>query len=176
MLWLRTLLFTLIVPGTVLALVPFGLLAAGGSPALHLGAVRWSGLLPVGFGLVIIAWCFGDFVRRGRGTPAPYDPPRELVVAGLYRCVRNPQYVGVFLVTVGEALLAESVVLLGYAALLVVAYNLFVRYYEEPTLGRLFGSAYARYRESVPRWLPRWPIDTAAVADPGRRGDGSANS
>jgi protein-S-isoprenylcysteine O-methyltransferase Ste14 len=102
----------------------------------------------------MIARCFVDFVRRGRGTPAIYDPPRELVVAGLYRYVRNPQYVGVVLVVVGEALLSGMVVLFGYAALMALGYHLFVRYYEEPTLGRLFGVAYTRYREAVPRWLP----------------------
>jgi protein-S-isoprenylcysteine O-methyltransferase Ste14 len=72
--------------------------------------------------------CFVEFVRRGRGTPAPYDPPRALVVAGLYRVVRNPQYVGVLLVVVGEALMAEAAALLGYAAFLATAYHLFVRY------------------------------------------------
>jgi len=157
MLWLRTLVFTLIVPGTVLVLVPVALLASGVGPVLQLGPARWVGLLPLGTGLVVILWCFGDFVRRGRGTPAPYDPPRRLVVTGLYRSVRNPQYVGVVLVAAGEALLAEAAVLLGYAGLLAVVYHLFVRYYEEPTLTRLFGEAYTRYRADVPRWLPRWP-------------------
>jgi len=157
MLWLRTLLFTVLVPGTVLVLVPLALLASGAGPTLPLGPGRWVGILPLGLGLVVILWCFVDFVRHGHGTPAPYDPPRKLVVAGLYRSVRNPQYVGVILVAVGEVLLAEAVVLLGYAALLAVAYHLFVRYYEEPTLSRLFGEAYLQYREAVPRWLPRWP-------------------
>jgi protein-S-isoprenylcysteine O-methyltransferase Ste14 len=108
----------------------------------------------------VILSCFVDFIRRGRGTPAPYDPPRELVVAGLYRYVRNPQYVGVFLVSVGEALMADATILLGYAALLATGYGLFVRFYEEPTLGRLFGESYARYCDAVPRWLPRWPRPT----------------
>jgi protein-S-isoprenylcysteine O-methyltransferase Ste14 len=157
MLWLRTLLFTLLVPGTVLVFVPLALVGSGFGPTLQLGAFRWVGLLPMGLGLVVILWCFVDFIRRGRGTPAPYDPPRKLVVAGLYRSVRNPQYVGVLLVAVGEALLTGAVVLLGYAALLAVAYHSFVRYYEEPTLSRLFGQAYTRYCEAVPRWLPRWP-------------------
>jgi len=128
----------------------------GLGPRLELGPARYSGLVPLLVGLVIILRCFADFVRRGRGTPAIYDPPRELVVAGLYRHVRNPQYVGVVLVVVGEALLTGMVVLFGYAALMAVGYHLFVRYYEEPTLGRLFGEPYARYREAVPRWLPRW--------------------
>jgi protein-S-isoprenylcysteine O-methyltransferase Ste14 len=156
MLWLRTALFTLLIPGAVLGLVPLALLAGGFGPALRLGHARWAGLVPFAVGLAIIVWCFVEFVRRGRGTPAPYDPPRDLVVSGLYRHVRNPQYVGVVLVAVGEALLAQAGVLLGYAAFLAIGYHLFVRYYEEPTLGRLFGESYTRYRESVPRWLPSW--------------------
>jgi protein-S-isoprenylcysteine O-methyltransferase Ste14 len=156
MLWLRTGLFTLLVPGTVLVLVPVALLATGLGPTLSLGPARWVGLVPLALGLGMILYCFAEFVRRGRGTPAPYDPPRELVAAGLYRYVRNPQYVGVLLVAVGEAMLAEAVVLLGYAAVLAIAYHLFVRYYEEPTLAGLFGEAYSRYREAVPRWLPSW--------------------
>jgi protein-S-isoprenylcysteine O-methyltransferase Ste14 len=100
---------------------------------------------------------FVEFIRRGRGTPAPCDPPRELVASALYRLVRKPQYLGVLLVAVGHALLAEAAVLLGYAVVFAIAYHLFVTYYEKPMLGRLFRDAYARYRESVPRWLPRWP-------------------
>lgn len=156
MLWLRTVLFTIAVPGTELVLVPLVVVLLGLGPRVELGPARYSGLVPLLVGLVIILRCFVDFVHRGRGTPAPYDPPRELVVAGLYRYVRNPQYVGVVLVVVGEALLTGMVVLFGYAALMAVGYQLFVRYYEEPTLGQLFGEPYARYREAVPRWLPRW--------------------
>lgn len=160
MLWLRTALFTLLVPGTVFVFVPAALLATGSGPPLNLGPVRWVGLLPLALGLVAILTCFVAFIRKGRGTPAPYDPPRELVVAGLYRYVRNPQYVGVVLVAVGEAVLAEAVILLGYAVVLAIAYHLFVRYYEEPTLGRLFGAAYTRYCEAVPRWWPQWSCGT----------------
>ncbi len=157
MLWLRTLLFTILVPGTVLVLLPLALVASSVGPRFDFGPASYSGLVPLLAGLSVIVACFVDFVRRGRGTPAPYDPPRELVITGLYRYVRNPQYVGVVLVVVGEALLSGAAVLFGYAAFLAVAYHLFVRYYEEPTLSRLFGEAYAQYRVSVPRWLPRYP-------------------
>ena len=155
MLWVRTVLFTILVPGTELVLLPLVVVFLRLGPRLDLGPERYLGLVPLLVGLVVIGRCFADFVRRGRGTPAPYDPPRELVVAGLYRYVRNPQYVGVVLVIVGEALLCGRVVLVGYAALLAIGYHLFVRHYEEPTLGRLFGEPYARYREAVPRWVPR---------------------
>ncbi len=157
MLWLRTVVFTILVPGTEFVLVPLVVVHLDLGPRTELGPVRYLGLVPLLVGLVMILRCFADFVHRGRGTPAIYDPPRELVVAGLYRYVRNPQYVGVVLVLVGEALLTEMFVLFGYAALMAIGYHLFVRYYEEPTLRRLFGEPYARYREDVPRWLPRWP-------------------
>ena len=155
MLWLRTLLFTILVPGVELVLVPLVVVQLDLGPRLELGPAEYIGLAPLAAGLIIIFRCFADFVRRGRGTPAIYDPPRELVVAGLYRYVRNPQYVGVVLALVGEALLTGMVVLFGYAALMAIGYHLFVRCYEEPTLGRRFGEEYARYREAVPRWLPR---------------------
>lgn len=154
MLWLRTIIFTLVVPGTVLGLVPYALVTGDVGPRFNLGRLH-----PLGFtlllpGLAIIIWCFTEFVRRGRGTPAPYDPPRQLVISGLYRNVRNPQYVGVVLVVLGEALLLGRVVLIGYAILLAVCYHLFVKFYEEPTLKRMFGEAYLRYCAVVPRWLP----------------------
>lgn len=167
MLWLRTAVFTVLVPGTELVLVPLAVVLWDLGPRLELGPARYAGVVPLLTGLVVILRCFADFIRRGRGTPAIYDPPRELVVAGLYRHVRNPQYVGVVLVIVGEAVLTGRAVLLGYAALMAVLYHLFVRYYEEPTLGRLFGEPYARYQEAVPRWLPGRPGRTRAVPDVG---------
>jgi protein-S-isoprenylcysteine O-methyltransferase Ste14 len=157
MLWWRTAVFAVLVPGTELVLVPLAVVRLRLGPRVDLGPARYLGLVPLVAGVGIIGWCFTDFVRRGRGTPAVYDPPRELVVAGLYRCVRNPQYVGVVLALVGEALLSGRVVLFAYAALMAFAFHLFVRLYEEPTLGRLFGESYARYRDAVPRWLPRRP-------------------
>src|SRR5688572_8383967 len=102
MLWLRTLLFTLLVPGTVLGLVPLALVASGWGPRFDPGAAFWIGFTLLMSGVVIIVWCFVDFVRRGHGTPAPYDPPRRLVVVGLYKYVRNPQYLGVFFAVLGE--------------------------------------------------------------------------
>ena len=153
-LWLKTALFSLVVPGTVLLGVPAALLAANIGPRRDPGAWRWLGLALLVPGALVIARCFADFVRRGRGTPAPYDPPRELVVAGLYRYTRNPQYLGVLAVVLGEAALTGAAVLLAYAAVLAVGYHLFVTRHEEPALRRLFGDAYARYCAAVPRWLP----------------------
>jgi protein-S-isoprenylcysteine O-methyltransferase Ste14 len=155
MLFLRTLLFTILVPGTVLVLIPLALLHSRLGPPLDFSPVYYLGIVPLFIGLVVIFWCFADFIRPGRGTPAPYDPPRTLVIGGLYRYVRNPQYVGVFLVALGEAFLSRAPVLFGYTLFLLLAYNLLVRCYEEPTLKRQFGEAYQEYCATVPRWFPR---------------------
>jgi len=155
MIWLRTVVFAALAPGTLLILVPFVLVSHDIGPRFDLWAVQLLGFVPLAIGLATILWCFVDFVRRGTGTPAPYDPPRQLVVGGLYRYVRNPQYIGLALVVVGEALLTGEMVLFGYAVMLAVGYHLVVKYYEEPILSRRFGEAYARYFDAVPRWLPR---------------------
>lgn len=154
MLWLRTVLFALLIPGTELILVPYILVQRLGEQ-FDLGPLRLLGFGLFVPGLAIITWCFIDFIRRGHGTPAPYDPPRRLVIVGLYRHVRNPQYIGVVLIVLSEALFFGNTALLGYAAFFAVGYHLFVRFYEEPTLKRLFGEDYTRYCETVPRWIPK---------------------
>jgi protein-S-isoprenylcysteine O-methyltransferase Ste14 len=116
----------------------------------------------VGFGLLMVGAliyliCVMEFAVRGRGTPAPIDAPKQLVVSGLYRYVRNPMYVGVLAVVLGLTFLTRSLELLGYAALLALAFHTFIRLYEEPTLRRLFGSEYDQYCATVPRWFPRMP-------------------
>src|SRR5258707_15614549 len=134
MLWLRTILFTVLVPGTVLGLVPFALTASSTGQRIDLGTAHLMGFTLLLPGVAIIIWCFIDFIRRGHGTPAPYDPPRQLVVVGLYKCVRNPQYVGVYLVALGEAILSGRTILFGYAVFLAIGYHLFVRSCDQPTL------------------------------------------
>jgi protein-S-isoprenylcysteine O-methyltransferase Ste14 len=138
----------------VLGLVPFVLVRNFGRQ-FELGHFQLLGLVLLVPGLTVIIWCFIDFVRRGDGTPAPYDPPRRLVVTGLYKHVRNPQYIGVVLTASGEALFSGSLILLGYAVFLAIGYHLFVRSYEEPTLKKIFGEDYVHYTEAVPRWLPK---------------------
>ena len=150
---LKTLLFTILVPGTVAVLVPWWLLRGEG---ILQGAWRGAaGGLLIACGAAAYLRCAWDFAMRGGGTPAPVDPPRTLVIAGLYRYVRNPIYLGVLGVLIGEALLFRASVLLGYAGAFFLACHLFVTMYEEPTLRRKFGAAHERYCESVPRWFPR---------------------
>jgi protein-S-isoprenylcysteine O-methyltransferase Ste14 len=115
------------------------------------------GLAAIGIGVVLLGACISEFARRGRGTLAPVDPPTELVVHGPYRYVRNPMYLSVTVIVLGEALLTGSRALLLYWAVWFAAANLFVIGYEEPTLHRRFGPAYERYRAKVRRWLPRPP-------------------
>jgi protein-S-isoprenylcysteine O-methyltransferase Ste14 len=149
---LKTLIFMAIAPAMVTIYLPYALLPSGRVPLP--GSVRYLGLLPIVVGALAECWCAWDFAVKGRGTPAPFDPPKELVARGLYRRVRNPMYVAVMSILAGEALFFASRTLAVYALAVFVWFNLFVLLYEEPTLRRKFGEAYERYCEAVPRWLP----------------------
>jgi protein-S-isoprenylcysteine O-methyltransferase Ste14 len=154
MLWLRALFFVLLLPGTIGFAVPIWLgMHSGADP----GASRWLGVALQLTGTCILLWCVRDFAARGRGTLAPVDPPKELVAVGLYRWVRNPMYVGVVTALIGHALFFGSGALWLYAAVVFTGFHLFVTLYEEPGLRARFGDSYARYRASVPRWIPRPP-------------------
>ena len=156
MVLLKTIIFMIIVPGTVLVWAPYRLLSSSSaSSPLDSPGLRYFGVIPILLGAAIILWCAWDFTFAGKGTPAPIDPPKRLVVRGLYRYVRNPMYVGVLSVILGEALLFQSLALIEYAAVAFVCAYLFVIFYEEPTLSRKFGESYKNYREAVPRWIPR---------------------
>ena len=158
MVLLKTIIFTFVVPGTITVLIPYWILSsASAPPPLPLGGFRYFGFLPLVIGVAIYCWCAWDFTFAGKGTPAPIDPPKELVVRGLYRYVRNPMYVGVMSILVGEALLFASRTLFGYAALVFALFFLFVVVYEEPTLRNKFGESYREYCRNVSRWIPRAP-------------------
>ena len=150
---LRAIFFVLLLPGTVAGYVPFGILRAADRlrvPELSLSSVGAS-ILAIA-GAVVLLRCVWDFFAKGKGTLAPIDPPRVLVVSGLYRFTRNPMYNGVIALIVGEAWLFSSVSLLEYALLMLVFFHLWVVLYEEPTLESLFGESYRAYRRAVPRW------------------------
>lgn len=104
-------------------------------------------------GCVVLGWCVRDFFVSGRGTLAPWDPPRALVRNGLYRYSRNPMYVGVLLITTGWAVSFRSWGLAGYAGVLLAGFHLRVLFHEEPWLERAFGAEWDAYRAAVPRWL-----------------------
>jgi protein-S-isoprenylcysteine O-methyltransferase Ste14 len=119
------------------------------------GIFHYLGALPILIGVMIYFWCAWDFTFAGRGTPAPIDPPKELVVRGLYLYVRNPMYVGIISILLGEALLFASKRLFAYTAVAFIFYFLIVVFYEEPVLRRKFGESYLEYCKHVPRWIPR---------------------
>lgn len=106
-------------------------------------------------GLVSLLDSFCRFALVGLGTPAPVAPPRFLVVSGQYRHVRNPMYVAVLVIVIGQAMVLGSGVLVPYAGVLWLIFHSFVVLYEEPVLGSRFGASYDVYRQNVPRWLPR---------------------
>ncbi len=150
---IRTLAFTLLYPGAVCALLPWGVLwLSSGDVRATFDTVGVLGILLMLLGAVVYVWCAWDFGAQGRGTPAPYDPPRELVVGGLYRYSRNPMYVGIMVILLGEAALWHSMTLLIYAAIVAVGFHLRVVLYEEPALRRLFGESFERYCRTVRRW------------------------
>lgn len=156
--WLaaRSLLWAVVLPGTVAVFIPWRFLGLGDvrldlHDPMHIGG----GAL-FATGALLLALCIWEFAATGRGTLAPMDPPRELVVVGLYRYVRNPMYLSVATILVGELLLTRSTGLLIFAAVWFVIMNLFVIGYEEPCLRRRFGASYEAYATRVGRWLPRF--------------------
>jgi protein-S-isoprenylcysteine O-methyltransferase Ste14 len=148
--------FLLLAPGTVAVFVPWWISRwRMQPPLLGLAASRVAGLLMVTAAVAILLDSFVRFALQGRGTPAPVLPTRQLVVTGLYRHVRNPMYVAVVAVIVGQGLILGDVRVLGYGALLWLVFHLFVVGYEEPTLRRSFGAEYEKFCANVPRWIPR---------------------
>jgi protein-S-isoprenylcysteine O-methyltransferase Ste14 len=142
----------------LLILVPARLLDRSGiARPPGIGVIELLGATAATVGALLALWCIFTFVFVGRGTPAPFDPPRRLVVRGPYRFVRNPMYLGAGLALAGAAVIYHSLVLFGYLALLAVIVQGMVVWYEEPTLSRLFGADYQRYRREVHRWLPQRP-------------------
>ena len=106
-------------------------------------------------GCVLLLWCVRDFYVAGRGTLAPWAPPKNLVIVGLYRYSRNPMYVGVLLMLAGWALAYQTRGLTIYALTMAVVFHLRVVFFEEPWLAEAHGEQWTRYRAGVPRWLLR---------------------
>jgi len=113
------------------------------------------GLVLMGCGLAIVIWCARDFYVAGKGTLAPWDPPRRLVAVGLFRFTRNPMYIGALTLVAGWALVTGSPWVGWYLIVLAVAFHLRVIFHEERWLARNFPSDWAAYSANVPRWLPR---------------------
>jgi len=150
----RNLVFTALVPGLGGAWLPWRILTSGGRTA---SPAAWEAIPVIAAGIGLYGWCVWNFGAAGRGTPGPWDAPRQVVMSGPYGWVRNPIYIGALLVVLGEAWLFLSLPLLAYAAVMAACFHLFVIGYEEPALRRRFGAGYAGYLQAVPRWVPRRP-------------------
>jgi protein-S-isoprenylcysteine O-methyltransferase Ste14 len=158
----------LLLPVMATIVIPAAIIAAGGP-----GSGGWSapfgcvapviGGLLIGLGLALIVTTIALFARLGRGTLAPWDPTRKLVVRGVYRYVRNPMISGVFCVLLGEAVALKSIYLFGWFVSFVALNLVYIPLVEEPRLERRFGADYVQYKRDVPRWIPR----------PGRRSSAS---
>ena len=153
---LRSLLWTVLLPGFFAGYVPWRFFGLDwpGLQVFSLASIL--GLLCIGLGAGLLAACIVEFARSGRGTLSPVDPPQHLVVRGLYRYVRNPMYLSVTAIVLGEALLTRSAALTAYWAIWFACANLFVIGYEEPSLRLRFGASYDGYTQQVGRWLPRF--------------------
>jgi protein-S-isoprenylcysteine O-methyltransferase Ste14 len=152
-----TIVFTLLVPGSAIGLVPYYLLSGWRlePPLLGWSPWRWAGAALFLVAAPIFLAFLVRFVREGHGTPAPIAPTRHLVVGGPFRYVRNPGYASGIAMIVGQGLFFGSGAVLVYAAVMALGFHLFVLLYEEPTLRRTFGAEYDAYCREVPRWLPR---------------------
>lgn len=147
----KTVIFTILVPGTVAGIIPKTLATDALGPSLFSSI----GFLPMALGAAVYFWCAWDFATAGQGTPAPIDPPKNLVARGLYRYVRNPMYLAVLIVILGESIAFRSVRIFNYALVVCVFFHSFVVLYEEPVLRNKFGASYEEYLRKVPRWVPR---------------------
>jgi protein-S-isoprenylcysteine O-methyltransferase Ste14 len=150
---LGSLLFLVVAPGTVAGWIPYALSGWRLRPAPW--PLRALGVALIALGVVLLLSCFARFALVGRGTPAPIAPPERLVVSGAYAHVRNPMYVALVALILGQAALLPDVRLAGYAALVWLVSHLFVLGYEEPTLRRSFPEDYRAFFAAVPRWIPR---------------------
>ena len=155
--WLaaRSLLWTILLPGLFAGSVPWRYFGLRDVQVSLSDPVQLLGLLLTCAGAVLLAACIVEFARSGRGTLSPVDPPRHLVVRGLYRYVRNPMYLSVTAIILGEVVLTRSTALAAYWVVWFACVNLFVIGYEEPTLRRQFGASYDEYAKHVGRWVPR---------------------
>jgi len=155
---LRSLFFLILVPGMLIGYVPYAI-SMTDNELFGPGTIAYAAVPLWLIGGVSMLWCFWNFLVNGKGTPAPIDPPKELVAVGLYRFVRNPMYVAGILGLVGWILWSPSLALIVTPFLFFTAAHLFVTLYEEPTLRKKFGITYEEYCKRVPRWFPKFKQD-----------------
>jgi protein-S-isoprenylcysteine O-methyltransferase Ste14 len=145
-------------PGTVTVLIPFWILSSRTIQSFSIHPIRYLGVPLILIGAAGLLWCIWDFFSQGRGTLAPIDPPKHLVVRGFYRYVRNPMYVCVVTILTGEAIFFLSKSVLFEAGIFFFLAYMFVVFYEEPVLRGQFGESYDEYVRTVGRWIPRMKV------------------
>ena len=155
---LRSLLFTLCIPASATVWIPWLIVSQRIPPESTVPlSMRLPGVFLIAAGAVLYCGCLWDFTFTGRGTPAVWDPPVVFVSKGPYRFVRNPMYLAIVSILLGEALLFRSIILAWMGAGFAVGFHLFVVFYEERALKQRFDGSYEHYCSQVSRWLPRWP-------------------
>jgi protein-S-isoprenylcysteine O-methyltransferase Ste14 len=154
---LKTILFMILVPGTMVVLLPCYLV--GSDPALFsFGVFRWLAVPFWAAGAAAMTWCARVFIVDGEGTPLPTNPPKRLITSGLFHLLRNPIYMGAVILLLGFVFWHPASSILWIPVIVAISAHLFVILYEEPHLRKTFGSEYEQYCRSVPRWFPKWRI------------------
>lgn len=162
MLWVKGILFTILIPGTVAEYVPW-LIRRNRMPDIETGYFQWAGVLVMIIGILIYLWTVASFLLRGKGTPAIWftkalsfiigEEPMKMVSSGIYRYSRNPMYIGVITTVAGQGIFFQYSSLLWYALSLFVVFNFAVIFIEEPHLEKKFGEEYRNYRKRTRRWF-----------------------
>jgi protein-S-isoprenylcysteine O-methyltransferase Ste14 len=152
---IRNIFYVLVFPGTVTGVIPFAIAKNQFTDALNqfLSFPVFAGMVMYIAGLSILIYCVSKFITDGAGTLSPTNPTKQLVSKGLYRFSRNPMYIGVLSMLLGESLFCRSVSLLIYSILVFILFNAYVILFEEPRLKKDFGEDYLSYRRIVRRWL-----------------------
>ena len=154
-LFFRNLLFTILQPGIVAILIPFWLSGIS-EKTVFVQLFVWYHFLGLSIfvvGLVLMFICIASFAIRGQGTLSPADPTKKLVISGLYKFSRNPMYIGVTMMLIGESIFFQSYILGVYSLIIFTAFNIFIVFFEEPRLQDDFGSEYNEYTKKVRRWF-----------------------
>ena len=162
LLWIRGIIFTILVPGTVAGYIPY-LFRRNNLPDMDIGIFHWAGLFIFIIGILIYLWTVTSFLLRGKGTPAIWftktisfiigEEPMKMVSSGLYKYTRNPMYIGVVTTVIGQGLFFQSSNVLWYALSLFIIFNIVVILIEEPHLEEKFGDEYRNYKKKTRRWL-----------------------
>ena len=150
---LRNLVFTVLQPGLVAVVIPYYILDGETTLEKPWQLHTYLGIIVFALGLIVMLRCILQFALEGKGTLSPIDPTKRLVVRGLYRYSRNPMYVGVMMILIGEAIITKSATLWIYLSIIFLAFNLFIMLHEEPRLRKVFGEEYLLYCQKTRRWI-----------------------